>query len=75
MPRPIDLKLVLRILQENGFKLISQKGSHAKFRLKGIRKRTVIVKMSKKQIPHGTFQAILLQSGLDESNFRKDAKL
>lgn len=70
MPRPIPLKAVLRGLQANGFFLISQKGSHAKFRKIGSPARTVIVKMGKKEIPHGTFQSILLQSNLQEDDFR-----
>ncbi|MBU4351051.1 type II toxin-antitoxin system HicA family toxin, partial [Patescibacteria group bacterium] len=32
MPRPIETKRVVRILQEKGFFFVSQKGSHAKFR-------------------------------------------
>ena len=62
---------MLKVLQEHSFKLISQKGSHAKFRKKGRPTRTVIIKITKKEIPHGTFQSILLQSGLKESDFRK----
>jgi hypothetical protein len=30
--------------------------------------------MSKKEIPHGTFQSILLQSGLKENDFRDKKK-
>ena len=70
MPRPIPLKQVIKVLSDRGFLFISQRGSHAKYRLIGNPTRTVIVKMSKKEIPHGTFQAILLQSGLKESDFR-----
>ncbi len=70
MPRPISLKTLLKALKENGFELISQRGSHAKYRKKGNPTRTVIVKVSKKEIPHGTFQAILLQSGLKENEIR-----
>jgi len=74
MPRPIDLKTVIRVLKLKGFFPVSQKGSHAKFRKHGSPTRTVIVKMAKKQIPHGTFQSILLQSGLKESDFRDEKK-
>lgn len=70
MPRPITLNLVIRTLKKSGFVLVTQKGSHAKFRQSGKVTKTVIVKMSKKEIPHGTFQAILLQAGLEESDFR-----
>lgn len=69
MPRPIQLKLIIRVLREKGFFFISQKGSHGKFRKEGHPTRTVIIKMSKKEVPHGTFQSILLQSGLKESDF------
>ena len=71
MPKPITLKLVVKTLRENNFFYVSQKGSHAKFRKIGNPTKTVIVKMSKKDIPHGTFQSILLQSGLVEKNFRE----
>lgn len=70
MPRPISLKIVLRVLKKKGFFFVSQKGSHAKYKKIGSSTRIVIVKMSKKEIPHGTFQSILLKSGLEESDFR-----
>lgn len=71
MPRPIPLKIVIKVLRLKGFIFVSQSGSHAKYRKVGNPTRTVIVKMSKKEIPHGTFQSILLLSGLKESDFRK----
>lgn len=71
MPRPIPLQRVLRVLKEKGFFFVSQKGSHAKFRKQGNPVRTVVVKMAKKEVPHGTFMAIVLQSGLQESDFRE----
>ena len=70
MPRPIPLKKILKVLQKKGFFFISQKGSHVKFRKTGKITRTVIVKMGQKEVPHGTFQSILLQSGLKENDFR-----
>ena len=70
MSRPIQLKIIIKVLKEKGFVCISQKGSHAKFRKQGNSTMTVIVKMGKKEVPHGTFQSILLQSGLKESDFR-----
>jgi len=71
MPRPIPLKTVLKVLGAKGFIFISQNGSHAKFRKTGNPTKTVIVKMAKKEIPHGTFQSILLLSGLKEEDFRQ----
>jgi len=71
MPNPVPLKLVLKVLQKEGFLFVKQKGSHAKYRKKGNPTRNVTIKNTKKEIPHGTFQSILLQSGLKEDNFIK----
>jgi len=70
MPKPITLKQVLKVLKLKGFIFISQKGSHAKYRKIGNPTKTVIIKISKKEIPHGTFKSILLHSGLKEEDFR-----
>lgn len=70
MPKPIHLRRVLRVLKEKGFFFIAQKGSHAKYRKIGNPTRNVTVKVTKK-IPYGTFQSILLHSGLKEDNFQK----
>ncbi|MDO8660173.1 MAG: type II toxin-antitoxin system HicA family toxin [Candidatus Parcubacteria bacterium] len=57
-----------------GFFFVRQKGSHARFRKTGSPTKNVTIKMSKKEIPYGTFQSILLQSGLKESEFFEDEK-
>jgi len=69
MPKPISLKIVLKVLYSKGFVFISQKGSYAKFRKTGNPIRTVIVKMGKKEIPPGAFQSILLLPGLKKEDF------
>lgn len=69
MPKPVLLSLILRVLREKGFFFVRQKGSHARFRKTGNPTRNVTIKTSKKEIPYGTFQSILLQSGLKESDF------
>ena len=74
MPRPIKLKLVISTLEKNGFFFIAQKGSHAKYRKVGNPTCNVTIKTTKKEIPYGTFRSILLQSGLDQSNFIKKKK-
>jgi len=71
MPKPILLKIVLQVLNDKGFFFVSQKGSHRKYRKIGNPTRTVIVKTTEKEIPYGTFKAILLQSGLQEDDFRE----
>ncbi|MFA4830635.1 MAG: type II toxin-antitoxin system HicA family toxin [Patescibacteria group bacterium] len=69
MPKPVLLRLVLQVLQEKGFFFVRQKGSHARYRKVGNPTRNVTLKVGKKEIPYGTFQSILLQSGLKESDF------
>jgi Predicted periplasmic or secreted lipoprotein len=69
MPKPIPLKSVLKVLKERGFFFIRQKGSHARFRKIGNPTRNVTVKTTCNEIPYGTFQSILLQSGLKEEDF------
>jgi len=71
MPKPITLRHLLKVLQVKGFVFISQNGSHAKYRKTGKLTKNVIIKMSKKEIPYGTFKSILLHSGLDEKDFLK----
>ncbi len=69
MPKPIPLSLILKVLKRAGFIFIRQKGSHARFRKTGRPTRNVTLKMSAKEIPYGTFQSILIQSGLEERDF------
>ncbi|KKR06547.1 MAG: hypothetical protein UT32_C0018G0049 [Parcubacteria group bacterium GW2011_GWC2_39_14] len=71
MPKPVSLKLILKILRAEGFLFIRQKSSHARYRKNGHPVKNVTIKISKKEIPYGTFQSILLQSGLDENDFLK----
>ncbi|MDP2736415.1 MAG: type II toxin-antitoxin system HicA family toxin [bacterium] len=74
MPKPVMLSLILRVLRQKGFFFVRQKGSHARFRKTGSPTKNVTIKMSKKEVPYGTFQSILLQSGLKESEFFEDEK-
>jgi predicted RNA binding protein YcfA (HicA-like mRNA interferase family) len=56
MPKLYSSHHVIRILMSAGFSVVSQKGSHKKFR-KG--PRVVIVPHPKTEIPMGTFQSFL----------------
>jgi predicted RNA binding protein YcfA (HicA-like mRNA interferase family) len=71
MPKPVLLKYLLEVLKKKGFFLISQKGSHAKYRKKGSRTLNVIVPLHGKEIPYGTFRSILRQANLTEDVFEK----
>lgn len=71
MPKLYSSQKIVRVLKKHGFAFISQKGSHAKFRkVEEGKILTTIVAMNKKEIPPGTFHAILRQSGLDERDFK-----
>jgi predicted RNA binding protein YcfA (HicA-like mRNA interferase family) len=74
MPKPVLLSLILRVLHKKGFFFVRQKGSHARFRKTSSPTKNVTLKMSKKEIPYGTFQSILLQSGLEENDFFDEKK-
>jgi predicted RNA binding protein YcfA (HicA-like mRNA interferase family) len=71
MPKLYSSNQIVKILLKNGFIFISQKGSHGKFRKVGSPTYTVIVPMSKREIPFGTFRSIVRQSNLDISDFEK----
>ena len=70
MPKLYSSKHIVKVLQEQGFSYISQKGSHAKFRKNSLTEiLTVIVPANKKEIPVGTFRSILRQSKLGQEDF------
>jgi predicted RNA binding protein YcfA (HicA-like mRNA interferase family) len=62
-------KQVVRILRRHGFVVVSQKGSHQKWRHPN--GRQVIVAMhGNKSIPKGTLRSIIDGSGLSVDHFR-----
>lgn len=72
MPRLYSSKEILRALQQAGFSVISQKGSHIK--LRGIKQgkiQTVIVP-DHKEIARGTFSSILNQANLTRQEFESN---
>ena len=71
MPKLYSSRQIINVLKKFGFKFISQRGSHLKYRKLGQPKLTVIVPANRKQIPFGTFLSILRQSHLEEKDFKK----
>ena len=70
MPKTLSSREVVSVLVEDGFAFISQRGSHAKYRKMTPGKMlTVIVPMSKKEIPAGTLRSIMRQSQLPRERF------
>jgi len=62
---PSSHKIISTLIQ-NGFILVSQRGSHQKYRKED---KTVIVPAPRKEIPIGTFRSIIRQSGLSQNDF------
>jgi predicted RNA binding protein YcfA (HicA-like mRNA interferase family) len=67
MPKRLGSAEIVRVLLQNGFFFVSQKGSHAKY--KNSSGRTVIVPHPRKEIPIGTTRSIMRQSGLQPGCF------
>lgn len=63
---------VLRRLRSAGFDVVSIRGSHVKLRgIRGGQTYTVIVKHPLRDVPRGTFHAILEQAGLSREEFER----
>lgn len=70
MPKLHSSREIVSVLERRGFELVSQRGSHGKFRRKiGRKTLTVIVTMGKREIPQGTFNSILRQGNLHREDF------
>lgn len=70
MPKLYSSAWIIKILEKNNFKFVSQKGSHLKYRKFGNPVLTVIVPANKKEIPIGTSKSIIRQSKLEERIFK-----
>ena len=71
MPKLYSSAFIVKILMQHGFVFVSQKGSHVKYRKPGNPTLTVIVPAERKEMPQGTFNSILRQSGLRKEDFEK----
>ncbi len=67
MPKRLGSTEVIRVLKEHSFNLVSQRGSHAKF--KNAAGRITIVPHPRKELPIGTTRSIIRQSGLSPEDF------
>lgn len=67
MPKLYSSKEIEFVLNKLAFRLVSQKGSHAKF--KNEKGNIVILPMAKKEIPAGTFYSILKQANISLASF------
>ena len=71
MPKLYSSSYILSVLKRNGFYFVSQKGSHIKYRKDGNPVLTVIIPADRKEMPMGTFNSIVRQSGLPKSAFEE----
>ncbi len=69
MPELFSSKEIEKVLTTLGFQIISQKGSHGKF--KNSKGNVVILVMNKKEIPIGTFKSILKQAEINQKQFKE----
>jgi len=60
---------VVKVLRKHGFALITQKGSHQKWRHANGR-QVIVAVHGNKPIPIGTLKSIVQGSGLDVEDFR-----
>jgi len=73
MPRKIPRytsEEVIKILQNNGFILLSQRGSHQKWRNSSTGKQVIVPHHKGKQLPLGTLRSIIEGSNIPENEFR-----
>jgi predicted RNA binding protein YcfA (HicA-like mRNA interferase family) len=62
---------VIRILRRHGFILVSQRGSHQKWRQPETGKQVIVSYHKGKQLPLGTLRGIVEGSGISEEEFRQ----
>ena len=62
---------ITRILQRHGFTLVSQRGSHQKWRNDNTVKQVIVPHHKGKQLPLGTIRSIIDGSGIPQDEFLK----
>ena len=67
MPKRLGSVEIIRVLEGHGFRFVSQRGSHAKYRDEA--GHTAIVPHPKREVPIGTTRSIIRQSGLTPKDF------
>ena len=71
MSKLLSSEQITKILLKFDFQLVSQRGSHQKYKKEGF---TVIVPSPRKEIPMGTFRSIVRQAGLSVDDFLHNPK-
>ena len=61
---------LIRILRRHGFELVSQRGSHQKWRHLDTGRQVIVAYHRGRQLPVGTINSIIDGSGLSREEFR-----
>ena len=69
MPKRLSAKEIEKILVAAGFVLVSQKGSHKKWRHPGNGRQVIVPYHGGKDLPIGTTMSIIKGSGLGKEDF------
>jgi predicted RNA binding protein YcfA (HicA-like mRNA interferase family) len=60
---------IIKVLQQHGLILVSQRGSHQKWRNDDMGKQVIVPYHKGKQLPLGTLRSIIEGSGIPEEKF------
>ena len=63
----LSAKFLMKVLEQHGFVFRRSKGSHYIY-YNGLSNKTVVVPVHTKDLPKGTFFAILKQAGIDKND-------
>jgi predicted RNA binding protein YcfA (HicA-like mRNA interferase family) len=70
MPKRYRPSEIIRALESAGWGAVSQRGSHVKL-VKAGERNHVVISMSSREVPPGTFKAILRQATLSVREFEQ----
>ncbi|MBD2082054.1 type II toxin-antitoxin system HicA family toxin [Leptolyngbya sp. FACHB-17] len=70
--RRMNADEVERILESNGFELISQKGSHRKWRNLDRQLQVIVPYHKKRDLPIGTLRNIMISADIPESEWKTE---
>ena len=73
MPRPYRPSEVIRVLEELGWRVVRQRGSHVNLTREG-RPGIVTVPVSNRSVPIGTFKEILRRAHISQREFDQVAE-
>jgi predicted RNA binding protein YcfA (HicA-like mRNA interferase family) len=65
----LSAREIIKGLTSQGFKVVSQKGSHSKMKKKTSEETLIVIITDYNEIPVGTLQSIIRQAGLTPEEF------